>query len=288
MSTSDLRRARDFVYSNARLLERARFEIAFDGAPADRLVAALAAYRNDDGGFGHALEPDLRTPASQPLHTEFALHALMAAGARRRDIADDCCRFVAGAAATDLALPAFVAGALEYPAAAHWRAGFGGTPTLDRTLGTVALLAWHGARNAWLDRAIDRCTHYIEAAEIDEAHHLRYAFMFASIVLSGAARVRSLARLRAMLDGADFYVPETPIERYGVTPLQFVPTPDDPARAVFDDALLERHLDDLAASQRDDGGWPIHFQPPSEGAAIEWRGVWTLDALTTLRAWGRL
>jgi len=282
------RRGRDFVYGNARQVERARFEVMFEGAPPERLVATLAAYRNGDGGFGHALEPDLRTPASQPLHTEFALTALMNASLRRPDIADGCCRFIADVAAPDGALPAFLPGALDYPAAAHWQAGFGATPTLDRTLGMVALLAWHGARHEWLDVATRKCTDYLADARIDEAHHLHYAFMFASIVLRGSARASALERLGAMLDGAGFYVAETPVDRYGVTPLQFVPTPDDPVRAAFDDALLERHVDDLAASQLDDGGWPIRFQPPSEGATVEWRGIWTLDALATLRAWGRL
>ena len=283
-----MERAREFVYTNARQIERARFEILFDGASPERLDAALAAYRNPDGGFGHALEPDLRTPASQPLHTETALIALMNAGVKRREIADESCRFIAGIATADGATPAFLPGALDYPAAPHWQAGFGAVPTLERTLGMAALLAWHGSRHPWLGGAIEQCTGFLADARIDEAHHLRYAFMFASIVLKGAARADALKRLRAMLDSADFYVAETPVERYGVTPLQFVATPDDPARAVFDDTLLERHLDDLAASQRDDGGWPIYFQPPGEGAAIEWRGIWTLDALTTLRAWGRL
>jgi hypothetical protein len=287
-STDRLRRARDFIYANARRVERARFEVMFEGAPAERLITALAAYRNDDGGIGHALEPDLRTPASQPLHTEFALIALMSSGISHRDFADDCCRFIAGLTPTDVALPAFLPGALEYPAAPHWQAGFGGTPTLDRTLGMVALLAWHGARHAWLDRATAQCMLYLADARIDEAHHLRYAFMFASVVLSGAIRANALKRLRAMLDGAGFYVAETPVERYGVTPLQFAATPDEPARAVFGDALLELHLDDLVAAQLDDGGWPIYFQPASEGAAIEWRGIWTLDALATLRAWRRI
>ena len=37
---------------------------------------AVAAYRNPDGGFGHALEPDGRCPGSQPLAIEFALGTL--------------------------------------------------------------------------------------------------------------------------------------------------------------------------------------------------------------------
>ena len=128
----------------------------------------------------------------------------------------------------------------------------------------------------------------MQSADIEEAHHLRYAFEAAEVLLEGAARDRALARLRTMLDRADFFVTETPVERYGLTPLHFVPAPDCAARAVFDERLIERHLDDLLACQSDDGGWPIRFDPPSDAARIEWRGNWTVDALVTLRAWGRL
>jgi hypothetical protein len=281
-------KAREFIYANARRVDRAMYEVIFEAAPADTLVTSLESYRNDDGGFGHALEPDLRTPSSQPLHTETGLAMLQAAGIRRPDIANACCRYLASVADEHAALPAFVAGALDYPAADHWQAGFGAQPTLDRTLGAIALLVWHGAEHPWLEAARRSCVMHLQTAAIDEAHHLRYAFEGAAALLSGAALTEALVRLRAALYDADFYVEETKVTRYGLTPLHFVPTPQNPARAVFDDALLERHLDDLLASQRADGGWPIHFQPPSEGAAIEWRGICTVEALTTLRAWGRL
>jgi hypothetical protein len=281
-------RGRDFVYANARRVDRAMYEVTFDGAPAATLMTALEPYRNADGGFGHALEPDLRTPHSQPLHTETGLAMLQATGIRRPDIAAACCRYLASIADERSALPAYVAGALDYPAAGHWQAGFGGEPTLDRTLGVVAQLVWHGAEHPWVEAAKRSCLEHLQTASIDEAHHLRYAFDAAVALLSGAALSKALVRLRAALSSADFYVEDTPVSRYGLTPLRFVPSPESPARAVFDDALLQRHLDDLIAAQCSDGGWPIHFQPPSEGAAIEWRGVWTVEALTTLRAWGRL
>ena len=58
--TPDLARASEFVWSFARLLERRILEHRFHGASVDRVVEVLLAYRNADGGFGHALEPDLR------------------------------------------------------------------------------------------------------------------------------------------------------------------------------------------------------------------------------------
>src|SRR5918997_627264 len=68
----DLDRIHDFIASHARLLDRRRMELAVGAGDADAALAVLAGYRNPDGGFGWALEPDLRAPASQPVA---ALHA---------------------------------------------------------------------------------------------------------------------------------------------------------------------------------------------------------------------
>ncbi len=281
-------RAREFIYANARRIDRAVFEVVFDRAAADGLIAALSAYSNADGGFGHALEPDLRTPHSQPLHTEMGLTLLKQANLRCPDIAHGCADYLASVARADAALPAYLSGALDYPAAGHWQVGTGAEPTLDRTLGSVALLEWHGVRHPWLDHARQQCLRHLETAHINEAHHLLYAVQFASMLPHGEPRSTLLRTLRVALEDASFFVVETPVTRYGVTPLHFVPQPDHAAREIFHDALLERHLDDLIACQCADGGWPVRFQPPSEGAMVEWRGRWTLDAMATLRAWERL
>ena len=56
--------AKTFLATQARVLDRRRFERLFAGGGARPVRDAVAAYRNPDGGFGHALEPDGRTPAS--------------------------------------------------------------------------------------------------------------------------------------------------------------------------------------------------------------------------------
>lgn len=276
VSGTPFARARHFIFSNARRVDRAMFETIFEktfqGGDGEALVNALNAYRNVDGGFGHALEPDLRTPSSQPLHCETALMMLKQAGVCRPDFADACCDYLAQVARSDCALPAFTQDALDYPAAAHWQSGFGAQPSVDRACGIVASLAWHGATHPWFVAARAACSKHIQSADIDEAHHLRYAFEAAEALLEGPARERTLVRLRSMLEHADFFVAETPVERYGLTPLQFVAAPDSAARAVFDDTSIERHLEDLLARQSEDGGWPIRFDPPSDAARTEWRG----------------
>jgi len=76
LSRAALGRARQFVAIKGRLLDAVLVEYALgEGSGADALVA-LAPYQNDDGGFGHGLEPDLRTPASTAIATGTALQIL--------------------------------------------------------------------------------------------------------------------------------------------------------------------------------------------------------------------
>jgi arginine/ornithine N-succinyltransferase beta subunit len=55
-------RASQYLLTQARPLERALFEHRFEGANMDKVIAELAGFQNEDGGFGQALEADLRTP----------------------------------------------------------------------------------------------------------------------------------------------------------------------------------------------------------------------------------
>lgn len=67
----------------------------------------------------------------------------------------------------------------------------------------------------------------------------------------------------------------------------FAPSPDSLARQWFSEAEMDRSLDHLAALQGEDGGWPISWRAWAPGTALEGRPMVTLEALLTLRAYGR-
>jgi hypothetical protein len=75
---------------------------------------------------------------------------------------------------------------------------------------------------------------------------------------------------------------------YGLSPLDVAPQATSRWRALFTDAQLGAHLDRLQKDQQADGGWPITWEPPSQAAVSEWRGIVTLGALRTLTSYGRL
>ena len=73
--TEILVKARNFMLTNARLLERRLFQVHFEGESSDCVGQIVRAYQNSDGGLGHALEPDVRCPESQPIFGGIGLAA---------------------------------------------------------------------------------------------------------------------------------------------------------------------------------------------------------------------
>jgi hypothetical protein len=99
---------------------------------------------------------------------------------------------------------------------------------------------------------------------------------------------QAFERVGSLLFDRDMVALDPDAEGEVHTPLDFAPNPDSIARRLFDEATIEAHLDHLAGSQADDGGWTFNWPAWSPVAASEWRGSRTVDALRTLRTNGRL
>ena len=66
---NNFKKAKGFVYRNARPLDLARFQFHFENRSADEVLYALSFYQNDDGGFAYAIEPDNWNESSTPIGT---------------------------------------------------------------------------------------------------------------------------------------------------------------------------------------------------------------------------
>ena len=71
-SAFDSDAAHTFIREHARPVEKAVHAVLFANGDPAAVVESLVPYRNDDGGFGHGLEPDRLVPDSQALHVEIA------------------------------------------------------------------------------------------------------------------------------------------------------------------------------------------------------------------------
>src|SRR5713226_4689276 len=73
--------ARAFVDRMGRPLDRALLRHHLGEQGAEPAFEALAAFQNQDGGFGHGLEPDTTSPASTAIATSIGLRLLARLGA---------------------------------------------------------------------------------------------------------------------------------------------------------------------------------------------------------------
>ena len=279
----DLESARQFIESSARVLERHRFAVLCDAGPTEAVLTALRAYQNADGGFGHALEPDVRCPASQPSAALFALDVLADVDAARDPMVPQVADWIASIAHSDGGVPTVLPSAEGHPRAPWMQ------PSPEAGFLTYALAAklWRlGVRHPWLESATAWCWKQIDALEEPAATPScsLCSFLTPFLTVRAAAAVERLAP--AIRDDGTVAIPGG-VEGEHVKPLDMSPRPSAPSRALFTGDQIAADLDRLENEQLDDGGWDFHFLHFSPGQSVEWRGAVTLGAIQTLREHGR-
>jgi hypothetical protein len=283
--TIDIEAARQFVHTNGRVLERHRLASLVDGGSTEPVLAALRAYRNADGGFGHALEPDVRCPGSQPAATLQALEVLIDAGVTDDPLVTDAADWVAGVARPDGGVPTVLPSAAGHPRA-PWM-----EPSEHGGFLTFALAGrlWRaGCDNAWLHAATAWCWDQLERGEPAGGYTVKFAIDFLDAVPDPRRAAAALERLHPALDTDGCLDVPGGTENERLTPLDLSPHPGLPSRALFTERQLRTDLERLEAGQREDGGWTVDYLQWSPAQALEWRGIATVVALGVLRGNGRL
>jgi hypothetical protein len=290
--TADLQAATTFIQSTARLLDRHRFAHLFDGAGPEPVLQTLRAYRNADGGFGHAIEPDMRAPVSQPVGVHTAVEILHEIGSHDDPMVGPACDWLASVTRDDGGIPFCLPSATAYPRGPAWQPA--DASSLIQTAANAAALHAVGARHPWLDAASEFCWRRIEALDLSGAatdpglgYEVRFGVAFLDAVPDAARAEAALDALAPALRDSGV-VAEPGGDGDVQTPLDVSPWPNSRSRRLFDAGTIERDLDALAAGQRDDGGWTFGWPAWNPVATSEWRGLLTVHTLRVLRAHGRL
>jgi hypothetical protein len=288
--------ARGFMAGHARLLDRRRFELFFEDGDPDAVLAALRAYRNADGGYGHGLEPDLRAPGSQPGPAWHAFEVFADVAPVVAPEAAELCDWLDSVALPGGGLPLGLP--IEDPSATapFWAQADPQAFSLQIT----SIVAAHANRVAahdpavadhpWLARATSAC---LEALDALEAAPSAYQLAFAIQLLDAVHDRHSHAP--RLLERLGEYVPDDGrltvaggLPDEALRPLDFAPEPGRPARRLLSETVVAADLERLAGEQRADGGWAVDFESYSPAAALEWRGYATVRALSILRRNGLL
>ncbi len=291
MNIPDFDAAAGFIAANARVIDRRRFQRLFGGGPAGPVRDAVAAYRNDDGGFGHALEPDCRAPGSQPVAVEMALRVLHEADAWDAALVRGACDWLVtvepaeGGAAFVEADPEALG---NWPHAPWWVPEEGHPASLIATGLISGTLHARRFSHPWLERATEAMWHRIGSLTEPGGYEMFGVLKFLQYVPDRDRAGKMFDRVGPLIIDRDLVAmdPEAPGEVH--YPLDFAPEPDSLARSLFDDVTIKAHLDHLAQAQRGDGGWTFNWLAWSPAAEREWRGYLTVDALRILRANGYL
>jgi hypothetical protein len=287
----DLLRIQEFIAAHARLLDRRRMELAVGAGDPEATLAALASYRNPDGGFGWALEPDSRAPASQPVAALHAFEVLEEIAPVTSPLAVGLLDWLDNIDLPGGAVPFALPGGASPGSAPMWAGADTESPSLHMTCVVLSIahrVARHDsevAAHPWLRRATEWAMREVASLQgPGDAIEFRYVLQ----LLDALDARDELERLGSHLPG-DGTLPVTggkPDE--AMRPLDFAPEPDRPIRELFDAQTVEADLDRLEAEQHADGGWDVDWKHWSPAGALEWRGWATVRAVRILRANGRL
>ncbi|MBK1786281.1 hypothetical protein [Prauserella cavernicola] len=288
--TIDLDAAATFQRAHARLLDQHRLQLLLGRGDADATLAALTAYRNPDGGFGHGLEPDLRSPESQPAPALHAFEVLAELGPVTSPLSAALCDWLDSVTLPDGGLPFALPVTSPSGCAPFWVSAEHDVSSLQITAITAACalrVAAHDpavAAHPWLRRATEYSFDAIRALE-GRPHALVLAFAVGFLDAASDSHPEAVPLLERLGEyvPADGLVPvEGGAEGESMRPLDFAPLPGRPARNLFKPEVVDAELRALAAAQQDDGGWRVDFTSYSPAASLEWRGYRTVSAVHTL------
>lgn len=303
-STEIFIQAQSYVNTYGRPVDQARLAYHFlDGSSAD-VISALAAYQNEDGGFGHALEADLRTSASSAVATQQGFNILREVGATSAEpLVSKAVTYLLNTLDREELRWEIVPPAVEdAPHAPWWTYGASaGSSDGFRANPRAALVGFLCEYQSLVPATLltqlinVQIAHLMSqpANEGIDMHALPcYVTLAQSPNLPQVQRDQLVQALVQRVTGVVVTDP-TAFADYGLLPLDVAPTPDALLAHTVDRGAVDAHLDYLLETQLADGSWPLPWswafvdEMAWAQAERDWKGSIIVNRLCTLRAWGK-
>ena len=280
--------AAEYIALNARPLERAQFVYHFGSGSVSDVLTELGRFQNDDGGFGHGIEPDLRMPLSSPLASTLAFQVF-----RELAVPGDQPAVGDGIKYFERAFDRSIGGwdpvgprGDEFPRAAWWNYEpvEGQLSPLKQAnpgaeiVGYLHLYAGQ-VDPAFLEEASTQVLNAFEALPDDMDFHAMMCFARLAEMAPGRVVEKLLPKLRRSVH---MVTGENPGDwrSYGGRPLWFAPAPGSLLSDELQDSI-QVQLDYEIESQSGDGSWQPNwswgqYESDWETAKVEWAGYLTL------------
>ncbi|MDT5025012.1 MAG: hypothetical protein QOE61_1438 [Micromonosporaceae bacterium] len=294
--------ARQHLFQQGRSLDRVRYRFHFESGPAGAVLDELARYQNPDGGFGHALEPDLRTPASSAIATSVAFSVFRELEvAATQPLAKRAVDFLLKTFDTDRRGWQIVPPQVEDTPRAPWwtyadiDTTFGGC-LLNPTASLVGALCDYAVLvpPAFLTEMISAVLERVQSASAFSMDTFRCLLELAETQsLPEWARQQLRSKL---LEAVPAAIEKDPAAwaTYSLQPLDVIRSPRSFLATAVDGAVVDANLDYWIDQQSADGSWPLSWtwahvnEQAWRQAEQEWKGFVTVERLATLLAFGRV
>jgi hypothetical protein len=291
------------LLAEGRPLDQARFRYFWIDGDATGVLAALQRYQNEDGGFGHGLEPDLRTSASSVIATAQACALFRELGATASEpMVQRTLRYLVNTYDAERRVWPIVPPAVEEAPHAPWwtfretERNFGGF----RANPSAAIVGYlydspelipAELLNAATAAVLDHLAHLPDKLDMHDL--LCYVGLAGARHLPAAARGAVITKLRRSIPLSIERDPEA-WTAYSLQPLDVAPAPEAPLAQVVDRTLIETNLDSWIDQLPPGELWPIPWNWAFVDAAAwaqaqrDWQGYLAVNRLRVLHAYGRV
>lgn len=306
---SNFEKAKLFIKTKARGLERSRFEYEFENGNQENVLRELKMYQNKDGGFGNGIEPDFWLPHSSPIATWTAGQILMDIGADKDEpMVKSMLAYLVNTnhpetGMWDTVLPENN----EYPHAPwwHWQENIQENWMFNPGVELAAFLVhWSSEKSESAEigwRSIAKAVTYLMNKSEMDKHEINNFQQLIKIIrpheLSFEAQTKYPLQVvsEKIMDFAEKCVDKdtsTWIHGYNALPLDFIDHTDHPLCLRFGQ-LLEKNLDLYLEQTTNDGLWDISWSwgsyPEDFKVAKEyWKGILAVNRYKQLKAFGYL
>ncbi len=301
LTATAFQNTKNYIFSNGRSLDQHLFAFHFEAGNAASVLAALAEFQNEDGGFGHGLEPDIRTPASSAIATSLALGILRKVDASAEtEMVRRAVEYLLGNFNAEKKVWVIVPPAVEDAPHAPWwtyeTLGFGGF-----IINPFAALVGHLNHYAKLVPSdfLAEITAVALSRLKENATNLGMFDFFCYQIMAKSTNIAAAQRseIQSTLIDAAAKLVETDPQKwtdYVAMPLDVVSAPDSSLVTAVAPQAVQANLDYLVQTQLPDGSWPIPWSWEFIDAAAwaqaekDWKSHIAVRNLMILRAFDRI
>ncbi|MDJ0646386.1 MAG: hypothetical protein QNJ57_10430 [Flavobacteriaceae bacterium] len=294
LSKDNFLTARDFILTNARMIERRLFQFYFEHDDPKGVFHAVYAYRNSDGGFGHGMEPDTASPESQPLFSIMALETLDEIGYLTREIIlNDFMPYFESVTTEKGGIPWMFRPKSNYPCEGHFKT-VKEWAALSTTAPLIGILEKYHINIPWIQKAEEFV--WSEFERIKDKHAFCYLcvprwLLFLENTKKQIKAEQTIDNLKNWISSNGIICEDKTDEGWGLYgkphSLNYAPSPKSVLYSIFNKATIESDIKELINRQKEDGRWDTWYGI-SEGTKLEWAGIQTLRTLKTLKNYNRI